>query len=138
MAGESRSQVAWDSSLAVGHADLDAQHQELFRRFGRLVTAMEDGQGADIAALFAFLAQYAVGHFGAEERLMDEIRYPGAGVHRAAHARFVRELGDLVVFHRANGSSRAVVVKTRTWIDGWLRAHIMGVDLALARFLRTS
>jgi hemerythrin len=117
---------------------IDAQHQELFRRFEKLVSAMESGQSTEVGRLFEFLAQYAVDHFGAEERLMEETKYPGAGVHKAAHARFVREFGDLVAFYEANGANRAVVVKTRTWIGGWLRAHIMGVDLALARFLHAA
>lgn len=129
---------SWDPSLAIGHPVIDAQHREIFERFGRLVGAMEAGRSTDVAELFRFLAQYAVEHFGAEEKLMEETRYPGAAVHRAAHARFVREYGDLVAFYEANGSSRAVVVKARTWIGGWLRAHILGVDLALARFLQGS
>jgi hemerythrin len=135
---QTQSQVSWDPSLAVGHAQIDAQHQELFRRFAKLVAAMEAGQSAEIGELFKFLAQYAVDHFGAEEKLMEEVKYPGAAIHKAAHARFVREFGDLVAFYEANGASRAVVVKTRTWIGGWLRAHIMGVDLALAKFLQGS
>jgi hemerythrin len=136
MEGHSQGEVSWDPALAVGHDQIDAQHQELFRRFDALVAAMESGPSAEIGELFAFLARYVVDHFGAEEKLMDETKYPGAGVHKAAHARFVRELGDLVAFYEANGASRAVAVKTRTWIGGWLRAHIMGVDLGLARFLR--
>jgi hemerythrin len=98
---------------------------------------MEAGRRAEIGELFGFLADYVVEHFGAEERLMDETRYPGAGIHKAAHARFVREYADLVAFYEASGASRAVVVKARTWIGGWLRAHIMGVDLALAKFLHS-
>lgn len=128
--------LQWTPALAVGIAAIDAQHQELFRRFARLVDAMETGQAAEIPELFRFLSQYVVDHFGAEERLMDETRYPGAVIHKAAHARFVREFGDLVAFQQANGSSRAVVVKTRTWIGGWLRAHIRGVDQSLASYLQ--
>jgi hemerythrin len=132
----SSTSIGWEPSLAVGHAAIDAQHQELFHHFERLVSAMESGRAADVDDLFAFLAKYAADHFGAEERLMDETQYPGARVHRSAHARFVREFEDLVALYEANGASRAVVVKTRTWIGGWLRAHIMGVDLAFAKFLR--
>jgi hemerythrin len=128
-------QVFWDPSLTIGNPEIDAQHQEFFDRFARLVEAMDAGRSAEIGGLFRFLAQYAVEHFGAEERLMDEARFPGAGVHKSAHARFVRELAELVALYEANGPTRAVAVKTRTWIGGWLRTHIMGVDLALARFL---
>ena len=128
--------VAWDPALALGHAEIDAQHQELFRRFGALVAAMEAGDLGDVGALFEFLQGYAAKHFAAEERVMAQVRYPGATVHAAAHARFVRELADLRALYEGSGASSGVVVKARTWIDDWLRAHIMGVDLGLARFLR--
>ncbi len=128
--------VAWDPSLALGHAEIDAQHREIFRRFGALVAAMDGGAPAEIGLLLDFLAEYAVHHFAAEEKVMAEIRYPGAGVHAAAHARFVREYQDHRALYDGNGGSQAVLVRARTWIDDWLRAHIMGVDLALARFLR--
>ena len=127
--------VAWDPALALGHAEIDAQHQEIFRRFAALVAAMESGDAADVAALFEFLAGYAAKHFAAEEQVMARASYPGANVHAAAHARFVRELAELRALYEGSGASSGVVVKARTWIDDWLRAHIMGVDQGLARFL---
>ena len=127
--------IAWDPTLALGHAEIDAQHQEIFRRFGALVAAMEAGDPGDVRALFEFLASYAARHFAAEEHVMAQVRYPGVNVHAAAHARFVRELADLRALYDGSGASSGVVVKTRTWIEDWLRAHIMGVDMGLARYL---
>ena len=127
----------WDPSLAVGHAEIDGQHQEIFRRYAALVKAMAAGANEDLAVLFEFLGEYALEHFAAEERMMAEVRYPGATVHAAAHARFVREYGELRALWLANGPTHGVYVKTSTWIADWLRAHISGVDLALARFLRS-
>ncbi len=128
--------VEWDPALALGHAEIDGQHQEIFRRYAALVDAMESGRSAEIGDLFGFLVEYAARHFAAEERVMAEAHYPGANVHAAAHARFVRELAELRVLYEVNGATTGVAVKTRTWISDWLRAHIMGVDLGLARFLR--
>lgn len=128
--------VGWDPALALGHAEIDGQHQEIFRRFAALVAAMEDGRATDIGLLFEFLGEYAARHFAAEEQVMAQTRYPGANVHAAAHARFVREFGELRALFEANGPSTAIAVKTSTWIEDWLRAHIMGVDQGLARFLR--
>jgi hemerythrin len=128
--------VTWDPALALGHAEIDAQHQEIFRRLGVLEEAMEGGEPAEISLLLDFLGEYAVSHFSAEERVMATIHYPGAGVHGAAHARFIREYRELRALYDANGGSRAVLVRARTWVDDWLRAHIMGVDQSLARFLR--
>ena len=126
----------WDPSLATGHAQIDGQHQEMFRRYAALVTAMRNGADGDLALLFDFLGEYAVEHFAAEERVMAQFAYPGATVHAAAHARFVREYGELRGLWAANGPTHGVYVKTSTWIGDWLRSHISGVDLALARYLR--
>jgi hemerythrin len=128
--------VAWDPGLALGHAEIDAQHVEIFRRFAALVAAMEAGQPAEIGLLFDFLGEYAVKHFAAEERVMASAHYPGANVHAAAHARFVREFAELRALYEVNGASNGIAVKTHTWIGDWLRSHIMGVDQALARFLK--
>ncbi len=128
--------VRWDPALALGHAEIDGQHKELFRRFGALVQAMESGNLKDIAVLFDFLGEYVTKHFAAEEQVMTATAYPGANVHAAIHARFVREYGELRMLFDAAGASRGVAVKTRTWIEDWLRSHIAGVDQALARHLR--
>lgn len=129
--------VQWDPALALGHAEIDSQHKELFRRFGALVEAMEGGDPRDVGLLFDFLGEYVVKHFAAEEQVMADTAYPGATVHVAAHARFVREYGELRSLFETAGATHGVVVKTRTWIEDWLRAHIAGVDQALARHLRS-
>jgi hemerythrin len=128
--------VAWDPALALGHAEIDAQHEEIFRRFAALCAAMEAGQPTEIGLLFEFLGEYAARHFAAEEQVMAAARYPGANVHAAAHARFAREYAELRALYEVAGPSTGVAVKTRTWIEDWLRSHIQGVDVALARFLR--
>ncbi len=129
--------VAWDPALALGHAEIDGQHQELFRRFGALVEAMESGSPHDIGVLFDFLGEYVVKHFAAEEQVMAATAYPGAAVHAAVHARFVREYRELRALYEAAGATQGVIVKTRTWIGDWLRSHIACVDQALARHLRS-
>jgi hemerythrin len=128
--------VSWDPALALGHAEIDAQHQELFRRLAALVAAMGAGARCDVGALFDHLGEYAARHFAAEERVMAAARYPGAKVHAAAHARFVREFAELRALYDCNGATAGVAVKTRTWVEDWLRGHIVGVDQGLARFLR--
>ncbi len=65
-------------------------------------------------------------------------RYPGANVHAAAHARFLREYAQLRALYDGNGATTAIAVKTRTWIGDWLKSHIMGVDVSLARHLRST
>jgi len=130
--------VGWHPSLASGNAEIDGQHQEIFRRLADLVAALERGRRDEIPRLFDFLGDYVVSHFGAEERAMASSAYPGAGVHAAAHARFLREYGELRTLYGATGPSFAIAVKTATWVQDWLKSHIFAADRALARHLRES
>jgi hemerythrin len=128
--------VQWHDSLATGDEEIDAQHREMFRRLAALVGALEQGRRDEIPRTFEFLGGYLVDHFGAEERAMEERGYPGRNVHRAAHARFVREYGELQGLYEATGPSLAIAVKAATWIQGWLQGHLFGADRAFARYLR--
>ena len=127
--------LGWTQALAVGHAEIDAQHQELFRRADRLLEAMAAGEQGVVEGLFDFLGSYAADHFAAEERLMAETQFPGANVHRAAHERFVRDLHALRKLHQDSGASTAVAIKARTWLAEWLKNHIGGTDQMLAKHL---
>ncbi len=128
--------IGWHPSLASGNADIDGQHQEIFRRLADLVEALERGSRDEISKMFDFLGDYVIEHFRAEERAMAASRYPGLNVHRAAHERFVREYGDLRRLFDTAGPTLAVAVKTATWVEDWLRSHIWGADRVLARHLR--
>ncbi len=128
--------IRWTPALAVGHPIIDAQHQEIFRRLDALVQAMAKGDREEVSRLFDFLGSYTVSHFAEEERLMREIAYAGATVHKAAHERFVRDYLELKQAFEKSGPVAAVVIRTKTWLVDWLKAHIAGTDQELARHLR--
>jgi hemerythrin len=130
-------QMQWTPALAVGHELIDAQHQELFRRFDALVRALTEADRAAVGQLYEFLGEYVVNHFSEEERLMGATGYPATAIHRAAHERFIRDYEDLKKLYAAAGPSAAVTVKTQTWIFDWLKAHICGTDMRFAEWLRT-
>ena len=126
--------IKWTPALAVGHAVIDGQHQELFRRLEALLTAMMKGDKAEIVRLFDFLGSYVVEHFGAEEKLMQQHAYPDYATHKAAHERFVADYTALKRSLEAGGGA-ALTIKVQNWCGDWLKAHIAGTDQALATFL---
>ena len=128
--------MEWTPALAVGHELIDAQHQELFRRFNALVSALTQADRAAVGQLFDFLGEYVVVHFSEEEKLMAATNYPAHAIHRAAHERFIRDYADLKRLYEAAGPSAAVTVKTQTWVFDWLKAHISGTDIRFAEWLR--
>ena len=63
--------VSWDPSLAVGNAEIDGQHQELFRRVDQLLRALQLGSvNAEVERVMAFVGDYVHLHFRSEEALM--------------------------------------------------------------------
>jgi hemerythrin len=127
--------IRWHPALAVGHLGIDEQHRELFRRAQGLVDALTRADRADVVRHFEFLGGYVVEHFAAEERLMIETGFPGVGVHKAEHDRFVRDYRALRGMFERHGIVPALTVKTGIWLADWLERHIGGADQRLGGHL---
>jgi len=128
--------LSWDPSLAVGLPEIDGQHQELFVRIDRLLTAIQRGQSAgEVVRLLDYLSRYAVEHFAAEERLMEERQYPEREAHRAEHRRFEVDLAALRAELDRDGPGALLVVRVNSRVTLWLRDHIYRTDKALVAFL---
>ncbi len=128
--------IQWDRTLSVGVKMIDEQHQELFRRVNTLLDAMMKGQGKpEIEKLLQFLSGYVVEHFGAEEKLMAQYKYPGLPVHKQQHVDFVKKLGELKGEFDKHGATGDVSITLNRFVGTWLRDHIGSQDTALGKFL---
>lgn len=128
------SPIQWSPALAVGVDEIDAQHQELFRRAERLVSALRAGDRGEVGRLVRYLQSYAVEHFAAEERFMHEIDFPGLDGHRAVHLAFREELATMVAEYERKGASPLVALTLHNWLSDWLRRHVSGLDVEIGRF----
>jgi len=129
--------MEWTASLSVGDAEIDAQHQELFRRVNALVTACADGRGADVVLdTLVYLVEYTRQHFAAEEREMRAARYPDFEAHRQAHARFFETVAALQDEVEETGARPSLVETVDHMVVEWLVAHVKNVDVAMAAWLR--
>ena len=128
------SAIQWSPSLAVGVAEIDAQHQELFRRAERLVTALRGGDRAEVRPLVRYLSEYIVEHFATEERYMTEIGYPGLEAHRLAHERFREEFAEMLAEYERKGATPLVALNLHNWLSDWLRRHVGGLDVEIGRW----
>ncbi len=125
----------WSPALATGVTEIDRQHQELFRRAARLVDKLREGDRSEVDSLVAYLAEYAVEHFGAEERVMEAAGYPGLADHRAEHERFRADFQALAQRFAAEHARPEAALALHNWLSDWLRAHVGGSDVQLGRFL---
>src|SRR5512138_3074804 len=126
--------LQWSPALAVGVPEIDAQHQELFRRAERLITALRSGDRREVEPLVRYLTAYVVEHFAAEERYMREIGYPGLEGHRAAHDTFRGDRAERIADYERKGPTPLVALTMHNWLSDWLRRHTGGLDQEIGRF----
>lgn len=125
--------MAWSSALAVGHAEIDRQHQVLIEIANRLNHAMLTGAGrVACGSILDELVNYTVNHFGFEEKLMEKHSYPDRAAHLAAHRKLIAEVSK---FKRQYEDGGAISVELMGFIRDWLVNHILKVDRALVRDL---
>ena len=131
--------IRWSDSLVLGVPAIDAQHRELVARVGSVVSAV-GARPTEVGGLLDFLGEYALSHFATEERLMGLHGYPesAAASHRAAHQDFVRAFAGLRYHLEAEGVTRGITERIQSWMVGWLMEHILGMDHALAMWIRST
>jgi hemerythrin-like metal-binding protein/PAS domain S-box-containing protein len=123
--------VVWVPEFATGHAVIDAQHQGLVDGYNHLLTTIQD-QGAREEALHTFIGA-TVAHFGVEEGLMTEARYPNTLDHKDVHAHLTKQIQDLALeLHRGLVDFSPPILNV---LEGWLLCHIQYEDRHLVQFL---
>jgi hemerythrin len=118
----------------LGHAQLDGQHQAIFRRLAEAAAAMDASRAEAVAALDR-LADLLVEHLAAEEALMDASTFPERTRHKAAHELFHADLRQLQAELAEKGPTPEVASWLRVRVGEWLRFHILVNDARLAEHL---
>lgn len=130
--------IQWNESLAIGIADVDAQHKSLYEQVDRLLAAARQGAAQDeLKKTLDFLGRYVVDHFGTEERYMARYAYPDAAGHKKQHADFVQYFLGVKATVDKEGASLLTLVQVEKYVIDWLNNHIRKSDKALGAYLKT-
>lgn len=130
--------IEWTEDLAVGIAEIDNQHRELFSRINQLLEACTQGKGKDaVSDIVRFLEEYVVVHFSAEEKLMEKYSYPDYRDHKKLHEQFVTDFSGLKEKLETEGPGPHIVIMTNRVVVTWLNSHIRNVDKNVGAYLKT-
>ena len=126
----------FDDTLVTGNEMIDGQHKELIEKINQLLGACENG-GGKVKAIqtLAYLAEYTEFHFGEEEKLQEEIAYPGIKEHKKEHEKLretVKELHEML--EESEGPTEAFVQQVEKNVVKWLYSHIKGFDRSVAEY----
>ena len=129
--------VEFDNSLVTGNAEIDGQHKEWIDRINKLLSGCE-GCGCKVEAvkMLDYMADYAEFHFQAEEKLQEEVEYPGIEEHKKKHDEFRKAVGELYeMLQEEEGPSPAFVEAVRKNVVQWLIGHIKSFDVSVASYI---
>jgi hemerythrin-like metal-binding protein len=126
--------IRWDFSYSVKIAELDHQHQRLFRTVAELEYAVRMGR-ADyvIDEVLEKVIEHTISHFAAEENLMEQHGFPGLAAHRRDHQMLAQKLTK---FNLSNLAGRPdVPAALLDFLQDWLREHILKTDREYSEYL---
>lgn len=141
LGGRNDMQAVFDDSLITGNKMIDTQHKELIDRINKLLILCENEKPAKREAVetLDYLADYTEFHFGEEEKLQEEIGYPGIAEHKKKHEELRQVVQDLyAMLEEQEGPTAAFVESVNENVTNWLYNHIRGFDRSVAeyRFMR--
>ena len=126
----------FDDTLVTGNEMIDSQHKELIGKINDLLRSCENhGNRTAAVKMLNYLADYTEFHFGEEEKLQEDIQYPGIEAHKKEHDKLrevVKELYEML--EEEEGPSNAFVEQVNRNVIEWLYGHIKTFDRSVAEY----
>lgn len=124
--------IEWKDIYKIGHAQIDTEHQHLFRLAQKLLEAQERINQQAVAMEFY---KYTREHFAHEEDLMRNIGYPSSQEHIAWHNRLISRLNEISGSIAKEKINRGDL---EAFMNDWLVTHIAQEDARLAQYVGNS
>jgi hemerythrin len=128
--------VAWDDKYSVGIPLIDEQHKELIRLTNELYEsclAGEDAARANFMEAVKGTVDYVKYHFGVEEKLLQNAKYPELAEHKKEHEAFVRHiLNEVQSFQEGK---KFVPNEFVRYLRDWILSHIAVADRRYATYI---
>jgi hemerythrin len=125
--------LTWNDLYSVHVQRLDGQHKRLFEVLNELEVAINTRSPRVVSSLVEELLDSVRAHFAAEEEVLRQTAYPGLERHRAEHQRFTTDLLDSK--RKVDGGLLVVSSELITYLQTWLRHHILSVDKGYCPYL---
>ncbi|MDR1903327.1 MAG: bacteriohemerythrin [Treponema sp.] len=128
--------VEWDDRYLIGIQLIDDQHKELIDLTNKLYAGCLAG---DEAAKAYFLetvhgtVDYVKYHFTAEEKILENVKYPALTEHKKFHEGFVKQIFDDV--KSFEGGKKFVPNVFVRYLKDWILTHIAVEDKKYASYI---
>ena len=126
--------MTFDEKYETGHAQIDAEHRDLFMLLRATVDAVEDNdkKGVNVEDAIDFLAKYVLNHFATEENIMELSDFPGYALHKKQHDDFVIAVVDLRRRVLAETDRKKAGHMLMSAVSNWVDSHVLDSDMEMA------
>lgn len=122
--------------LITGDTLIDSEHKQLFAAINTLLDACAQGKGREqLMDTVDFLNRYVDRHFGDEEKLQVNSKYPEYTTHKTFHEGYKRQMRQTTQELLAEGATVKALGKLNQ-VVGVLISHIRVEDKKLAKHLK--
>jgi len=127
----------WNDRFLTGEPIVDEEHKELVRIINWVgsLQAQQQSNPAEFNGILDKLVQYAVVHFRHEEELMAGLACDERHVslHKSIHRDFANQVTAMREVNLGAGDTEFLL----RFLTNWLAYHILGIDQAMTRQLRS-
>jgi hemerythrin len=135
---ENKIVMEWQSTFSVGVPEFDEHHRHLFDLLNKAHESCLKGmQTIVFSDIVKELADYAVYHFTAEERFMEEHAYPDLAAHREEHIQLAHNVANFfTLMSSGDGVGTIEMIELTDFLMDWLCHHILEVDMHFSKLTR--
>ena len=119
----------WRSEFSIGIEKIDKQHRRLLKLLEglpRLLLVDEEERFKAFKSILMKIVEYLQFHFFTEERLMQDINYPGFEEHKSHHIDIFKKI--YILAHDTDKIDSAAMKSTIEFLCEWYRLHFLGMD----------
>ncbi|HEB50248.1 MAG TPA: bacteriohemerythrin [Desulfobulbus sp.] len=126
--------IKWRDSYSVGIDQIDQEHKKLVELINEVFIVVRDkGHAETLNSAVDTLVEYTGYHFAAEEKAMEEARYPDLDKHREEHQRLEKEVVGFQQRLAVEGD--AIRTEFYHFLRDWLIHHIVECDMLYSAYL---
>jgi hemerythrin len=128
--------IEWGERYLTNIPLIDEQHRELIRLTNELYQSCllgDDAARAYFLKTIKSVVDYVAKHFSAEEKMLENVNYPGLRTHKKQHEEFVKKvLEDVKSFQDGKKFVPNVFVR---YLKDWVLSHIAVEDKRYAEYI---
>ncbi len=128
--------IQWTPSLAIGIQEIDEQHQAIIKLANELRKEKTRGNARAANETLRFLRNYMNDHFALEEKLMQDLDYPGLENHKQQHELFINHVIFFEIEKEFGLANEQMQTDILAFLRDWISDHIAAHDKALGAFAR--